>query len=39
MFDWIEDFIEMFGCDWTTAEQCYHYCNQEAEKNEEIRHD
>ena len=25
MFDWIEEFIEMFGCDWDTAVREYHY--------------
>lgn len=25
MFDWIEDFMEMFGCDWDTAAREYHY--------------
>lgn len=38
MFDWIADFIEMFGCDWETAEQAYNYFNQE-NKHEEGRND
>lgn len=25
MFDWIEEFMEMFGCDWDTAAREYHY--------------
>lgn len=24
MFDWIEEFIEIFGCDWETAAREYH---------------
>lgn len=39
MFDWIAEFIEMFGCDWETAEQCYHFNNQEVNGHEEGRHD
>ena len=23
MFDWIQEFMEMFGCDWETAAACY----------------
>ena len=25
MFDWIEEFMEMFGCDWDTAAREYYY--------------
>lgn len=30
-FDWIAEFIEMFGCDWETAEKAYHYQNSEVD--------
>lgn len=23
MFDWIQEFIEMFGCDWATAQAVF----------------
>lgn len=25
MFDWIENYMEMFGCDWDTAAREYHF--------------
>lgn len=23
MFDWVQEFMEMFGCDWDTAVEAY----------------